>query len=80
MQPDTFDQPIVPCDWTTHQAHAVVEFLDALADRIWARYGFAITSERYPFPGPGARAQQLALPFPSLPEHQATVDEEDLPW
>lgn len=79
MQSDVLDQPIVPYDWTTHQAHAVVELLDALADRIWSRYGFAITSARYPFPGPGAKAQQLVLPFPALPEHQAD-DEDDLPW
>lgn len=83
MLPYTADEPLVPYHWTTHQARAVVEFLDALADRIWSLYGFAITAERYPFPGPGAKAQQLSLPFPSLWEQGIDMDgipDDDTPF
>ncbi len=58
------EETVIPYDWTAEQANAVVQFLEDLAEVIWSRYGFAISRECYPRPGPPRDAGQLRLPFP----------------
>ena len=64
MQSDMSENPI-PHDWTADQALALVEFLEALAELIWSRYGLAIRGCSLG-PDPPPKTQQLTLPFPPL--------------
>ena len=34
--------PLIPNHWTAGEALAVYEFIDALRDEIWSRYGFQL--------------------------------------
>ena len=56
---------VIPYDWTSDQAQAVVNFLEDLAEVIWSRYGFAISRDCWTPPAdPTADPQQLRLPLP----------------
>jgi hypothetical protein len=59
------DDSILPYDWTTEQAYAVVMFLEDLAEAIWSRYGFAIAKDYFPKPTYFPHNLQLDLPFPT---------------
>ncbi len=63
MSDDLLDQPI-PCDWTAEQAHAVVDFLERLAEVVWSRYGLVISRDCFSHPALPTSPQQLTLPLP----------------
>lgn len=63
MYRDHYDD-LIPYDWTADQAHAVVNFLELLADAIWARYGPAISRDSLTPPVTARDPLQLRLPLP----------------
>jgi hypothetical protein len=63
--PEDHRDEIIPYDWTSDQAHAVVNFLEDLAEAIWSRYGPAISRDCLTPPVITAGdPQQLRLPLP----------------
>ena len=63
MPEDRRDE-LIPYDWTSDQAHAVVNFLEDLAEAIWSRYGPAISRDCLTPPVAAGNPQQLRLPLP----------------
>jgi len=63
---DELRNDLLPYDWTADQAHAVVNFLEDLAEAIWSRYGPAISRDclRPPEVNWGD-PRQVRLPLPS---------------
>ena len=56
---------LIPYDWTSDQAFAVVDFLEILAEAIWSRYGPAISCDCLTPPVvTSGDPQQLRLPLP----------------
>jgi len=58
----------IPDNWTSEQALAVIQTLEALAQQFWSTYGDAIARDLYgPPPVPLEFRQQLELPLTRLP-------------
>lgn len=80
---DHLSQDPIPYDWTADQALAVVEFLEAVTELVWSRYGFAIRGGSLG-PEPPAATSQLTLPFPPLWDYEIGLENDgtdyDIPW
>lgn len=62
---DELPDDLIPYDWTADQAHAVVNFLEDLAEAIWSRYGPAISRDCLtPRVAATRDPRQLRLPLP----------------
>jgi hypothetical protein len=73
MHEDCFDE-LIHYDWTSEQAHAVVNFLEDLAEAIWSRYGPAISRDLLTPPVLLAGSpHQLRLPLPPRWWHRDTT-------
>ena len=63
---DVLLDDLIPYDWDSDQAYAVVNFLEDLAEAIWSRYGPAISRDcLHPPELPRGDPMQLTLPLPS---------------